>query len=100
MPPNFICFFLSFLSSALPQKKTRDWFLLKTRKAGKGAKQKEQKTRDGRLIKIEKKRGYLSSLFSHFSLFFRENRRMGENTNKKQDGIVTHSHYFSTDCFR
>ena len=54
MPPNFICFFLSFLSSALPQKKTRDWFLLKTRKAGKGAKQKEQKTRDGRLIKIEK----------------------------------------------
>ena len=66
MPPNFICFFLSFLSSALPQKKTRDWFLLKTRKAGKGAKQKEQKTRDGRLIKIEKREitSPLSSLTS------------------------------------
>jgi len=102
MPPNFICFFLSFLST-LPAKKTRDFLGSAQNQESwkREAKQKEQKTRDGRLIKIEKREVPLSSLFSLLSLLSRrENRRMGENTNKKQDGIVVHSHYFSIDCFR
>jgi len=104
MPPNFICFFLSFLST-LPAKKTRDFLGSAQNQESwkREAKRKEQKTRDRTAHKNRKKREVpLSSLFSLLSLLSRrENRRMGENTNKKQqDGIVVHSHYFSIDCFR
>jgi hypothetical protein len=104
MPPNFICFFLSFLST-LPAKKTRDFLgsAQKPRELEKGGEAKKSRKRGtGRLIKIEKRDVPLFSLFSLLSLLSRrENRRMGENTNKKQqDGIVVHSHYFSIDCFR
>jgi len=72
MPPNFICFFLSFFEHA-PAKKTRDDWVLQNQESWKReAKQKEQKTRDGRLIKIEKREVPLFSLFSLLSLLSRK----------------------------
>ena len=79
MPPNFICFFLSFLST-LPAKKTRDFLgsAQKPRELEKGGEAKKSRKRGtGRLIKIEKRERFLSPLCSLFSLFFREEKTGG-----------------------
>jgi hypothetical protein len=81
MPPNFICFFLSFFEHA-PAKKNEGLFGFcssKPRKLEKGAKQKEQKTRDRMAHKNRKKRGSwtLLSVLSSLSSFAKRKQEDG-----------------------